>query len=90
MELNKKSREGIAWVGVIICILSVFFGLYMGLWVCFIGGIVTAVEGFKADPINSLAVGWGVLKFVCSAFVGWLSFGVGFSIGAGIVAKSGA
>ena len=52
--------------------------------------IVTAVEGFKADPINSLAVGWGILKFICSAFVGWLSFGVGFGIGAGIVAKSGA
>ena len=37
-------------------------GLWLGVWVLFIGGIVTALEAFKAIPIDSMGVAWGIVK----------------------------
>ena len=68
-------------IGIGICIASILLGLYVGLWVCFIGGIIQVVESVKMNPVDALGIAIGVLRFIGSSFCGWLSFVVGFGIG---------
>ena len=69
-------------IGVLLILGGILFGLYMGLWVCFIGGIVQIIESCKADPVSGLGIALGILRFMVSSLVGWLSFvvvsGIGF------------
>ena len=60
-------------VGILLIVGGVFVGLYLGIWVLFIGGIVQTVEAIKATPISALGIAFGILKIMCSGFVGWLS-----------------
>lgn len=64
-------KEWLAILGIVLLVAAVLFGVWVGLWWAFVGGIVTIVEAFKADPVNSLGVAWGALKFFGSAFWGW-------------------
>lgn len=77
--MNKKNIFG--WSGIFMCIFAVFFAIWAGGWWGIVGGIILIVEGFKLDPINSMWVGIGVLRFVAAGFIGWLSFVVLFSFG---------
>lgn len=62
-------------VGVLLIIAGIALGLYVGLYVLFIGGIVDVVEGVKADPVNGELIAWGIAKAVVLAeFVGGLIF----------------
>lgn len=69
------------FIGLTICLMSVLLGLYVGLWLCFVGGIVQFIEGIKANPVDALTIAIGTLRFVSSSFCGYLSFIVGFGIG---------
>lgn len=64
--------------GVILMILSVVLGLYVGVWLCFIGGIadvVNEIQNLIADnPVDGVAVGWGVVKIIFSGFLGSVTF----------------
>ena len=68
-------------LGIILCILSVFIGLYVGGWLLFIGGIVQVVESIKMTPINSFGIAIGILRTFCSGAVGVLSFYLSFIVG---------
>lgn len=56
---------------------SVALGLYVGVWVLLIGGIVGIIEAAKATPVESMGVAIGVVKILFSSVAGWLSFLVG-------------
>lgn len=84
-KVSKKMGIGVQLLGVLICICSIVLGLYMGLWICLVGGIMGIVDGFAADPFNSLMIGVGVLKFISSGIVGWLSFICGCGAGLGLI-----
>ena len=61
-------------LGVLVIIAGVALGLWLGLYVCFIGGIVDAVEAVKATPVESLGLAVGIAKVFCTGLVGWGSF----------------
>ena len=48
--------------GVTLIVSGVAIGAYVGLWICFIGGIVSVVDGFKATPTDGGLIAWGLLK----------------------------
>ncbi len=70
--------------GLILIVLGVVLGLYMGFWVCFIGGIVQVVESFKETPVDALGVAFGFFRFFFSGVVGWGTFLLTSGLGAAI------
>ena len=69
-KLFDKCREHKQLIGLLMILGGVLLGLYVGVWLCFIGGIVSVMEQFKADEISSVVVGWGVFRIFCAAFIG--------------------
>ena len=62
-----------AIIGVMLILAGIALGLYLGVWVCFIGGIVDIIDQIKAPELSAMAVAWGVVKIVFASLVGWLA-----------------
>lgn len=60
-------------LGVLLIVAGVALGLYVGLWVCFIGGIVDVVDAVKATPVEAMNLAWGIVKIVFAGAAGALS-----------------
>jgi uncharacterized membrane protein len=58
--------------GVLLLIAGIAAGVYAGLWWAFVGGIVQVIEAFQATPIDAMDVALGVLRVMCSGFIGGL------------------
>ena len=67
-------------IGLIICILSVILGFYLGVYVMFIGGIVQLIQSIT-PVIIAQGIAFGLVKIMLSGAVGWLSFFGLFGIG---------
>lgn len=48
-------------------------GLYVGVWLMFIGGIVQVIETIRAPELSAVDVAVGVARVVFAGLVGWLS-----------------
>jgi len=72
-------------LGFILCAFGVCLGLYTGVWVCFIGGIVDVIEQVRAEQLDSMIVACGVAKVMFSSFAGWLTAIVPFTLGAALM-----
>lgn len=70
--MNK--RDAVIYLGMAICVLSIFVGLYLGLWVCVVGGVAAVINGFQSDPWNGTQIGMGVLRLLSAIIVGMCSF----------------
>ena len=81
-------RYAVGTLGIIICILSIFFGLYVGIWVCLAGGIIDIVTGFTSDPVMAKTVAIGAIKFIFAGVIGWISGVIGFFGGVGLITLS--
>ena len=68
-------------LGILSWLVAVLGGLYVGIWLMFIGGIVQIVEACKADPVEGLGIGIGAFRFVAAAAVGGFSFWFGMCVG---------
>jgi len=60
-------------LGLALCIIGVLFGLYIGIWVCFIGGIVQVIEQIRAENLEPLKVALGIARVFFTGLAGWLS-----------------
>jgi hypothetical protein len=52
---------------------GIVVGIYIGVWIMFIKGIVQIIEGAKYNPVNAIDIGFGIFRVLCSTVVGWLS-----------------
>jgi len=68
-------------LGFLLVIAGIILGLYMGVWVCLIGGIVQVVQSAVANPVDTWGVAYGLAKFFFAGLIGWLSFFVVGGIG---------
>jgi len=59
-------------IGFALIILSVILGLYVGVWLLFIGGIIQVFSNL--DPLNTVEIGWGIVKFLTANIVGYFTF----------------
>ena len=61
-----------ALFGILLVLAGIALGLYVGVYIMFIGGIVDVINQIKAPEISAMAVAWGVAKVVLASFIGWL------------------
>lgn len=60
-------------LGLVLILGGIALGLWLGLWVCFFGGIASIIEGAKANPVDQLELAWGIIKFLSAWAVGLFS-----------------
>ena len=60
-------------LGGFLVIAGIVIGLWLGIWVMFIGGIAQLVTAFKVTPVSTTGIAFGLLRIMFSGFVGWLS-----------------
>jgi len=60
-------------VGVVLVICGAILGLYVGIWLCFVGGIVDVIQQIRAEYLDATAVACSVAKIVFSGVLGTLS-----------------
>lgn len=73
-------------LGGCVIIASVLGGLYVGLWLMFIGGIIQIIEGIKATPTESFDIAIGIVRILFAAFAGWGTGILGVALGSLIIA----
>lgn len=66
--MNAKFVLGLAMI-----LGGLVLGAYVGVWVCFIGGIVDVITEIRAEELSAMAVAIGVAKVVFSGACGALS-----------------
>ncbi|MCK5617388.1 hypothetical protein KAR91_86800 [Candidatus Pacearchaeota archaeon] len=72
-------------LGLLIMIGGVLGSIYLGFWVCIIGGIWSIIQMLTGAIVGSMgAVAWAFVKIVCGgtigAILGWLSVFIGTAI----------
>lgn len=75
-------------LGVLLVVLGIAAGLYFGLWLCFIGGIVDIINQFKAADTSAMIVAIGVVKILFASFIGWLAAAIGIVPGVALIKVS--
>lgn len=75
------SSRILPWVGVLLMLLGIVVGLYLGVWVLFIGGLADGLRILFVGPFNAFWLAVDVLRVLSAAFVGWGSFVLLFATG---------
>lgn len=73
--------------GILVILFGAGVGLYVGVWIFFIGGIVTIIDAIKETPVSGLGILWGLIKIGVATFAGWLSFFISIKLGFSILKK---
>ncbi len=61
-------------VGLIMIIAGIALGLYVGLWLCFVGGIVQIINAIKSpEAVMAMNIVVGILRIVIASVAGWAS-----------------
>ena len=60
-------------LGLVMIVGGIVLGLYVGVWLMFIGGIVQIIQAVKAPEIVAMTVAIGVAKIVFAGISGGLS-----------------
>lgn len=74
--------------GILLIFLAIVAGLYVGVWLCLIGGIIQVIKGCTVDPIAYSEIAYGLLRFFLAGLCGWLTFGVLAGLGFALVNKA--
>ncbi len=60
-------------IGILMVLGGVVLGLYVGVWLCFVGGLVDIIETIKAPEIDAMKVAIGAVKILFTGVAGGLS-----------------
>lgn len=61
-------------LAILMIIAGIVLGIYVGLWLCFVGGIIQLVDAIKAAPnVEGMQIAWGVVRIVFAGFAGMVS-----------------
>ena len=69
------------FLGIIIMIIGVILGLYVGGWWMFVVPIITCCEAYDAGVLTASMIGWSVIKCILAGFVGRFIYVVITAIG---------
>lgn len=68
-------------LGIIIAIIGIALGIYVGFWLMFVGGITQIINSI--NPVNGLGIALGIAKIIFCE-IGWLIAWLGIVIGSAI------
>ena len=57
-------------IGILLMVAGVAFGVYVGVWLLFIGGIVQIIDAIQATPISGVDLGIGILRILFAGAAG--------------------
>ena len=77
-------------IALLMCATGLCAGLYAGLWLCFIGGIMDIIGQLRAVEPSALSVLFALIKMAVAAPVGWFCAFALILPGAAILADEGA
>lgn len=60
-------------IGVLLILAGIVIGLWLGVWVLFIGGIIDIINQIKSPEFNGMVIAWGIVKIMIASGVGTLS-----------------
>lgn len=60
-------------LGFLMVLGGIALGTYVGLYVCFIGGIIDIIQQIKAPVLDAGIVAWGIAKIVLASIAGTVS-----------------
>lgn len=84
---NKKERKSMRKaIGVIVIILSIALGLYLGIGVMLIGGVNQIVS--SVNPLVEAELTAGIIKVLLASTVGWTTAILGTAVGS-VIADAG-
>lgn len=69
-------------IGILIAIAGIALGIYVGVWLMFIGGIVQIVNSI--NPLNGLGMALGIARIIfceVGGLIAWLGISIGSVIG---------
>ncbi len=60
-------------IGVLLLVGGVVLGLYVCIWVCFIGGIIDVIHCVQTEDFVAMTLAIGIAKIVFAGLAGWIS-----------------
>ncbi len=69
-------------IGILIAIVGIALGIYVGVWLMFVGGIVQIINSI--NPINGLGIALGIARIIfceVGGLIAWLGIAIGSVIG---------
>ena len=69
-------------IGCLIIIGGIILGIYLGIWWCFIGGIVELINAAKATPVDAVEIAYGIAKILFATAIMWITIAFSVFIGA--------
>lgn len=73
MRLRNGGSGFLGLIGVLIIFCSILFGVYVGFWLCLVGGIATIIDQIKATNIDSWVLAIAIAKVVGCSVCGVLA-----------------
>lgn len=74
-------------LGILMVLVGIAAGLFVGLYLCFYGGIVQIIGGIS--PVNAGAIAFGIIRVISAGLIGWLSALILIVPGAAMIIASG-
>ena len=59
--------------GFAMVMVGLFFGLYVGAYLCLFGGIVQVVQSITAVEVDAIGVAMGIVRVLITGVAGWFS-----------------
>ncbi len=60
-------------LGLLLIITGIILSFYVGVWVCFIGGLLEIIEAVRAEYLVTIDIAIGAAKMLFAGFCGGLS-----------------
>jgi uncharacterized membrane protein len=65
-------------IGVLMCAAGIVLGLYVGVWICLVGGIVDIINEVNTQiqangPLDAMNIAIGVIKIMFAGIIGMAS-----------------
>lgn len=68
-------------IGGLLIVIGIGLGLYLGLWVCFIGGIMGIATAIDNHTVTVSIIAWNSIKILFSGLIGVISFYIPSGVG---------
>lgn len=71
--MSKRSFDFRGLFGVILIIAGAIIGIYVGIFLCFVGGIIAFIEAVQCDPVMASDIAWSIARVFFAGICEWIS-----------------